>query len=70
MIPGLPLSGIDSVWGSELGLHGELEFASTPQTQGLVDNGATVQVAVSGDIGIDTGKEVRIESGGDLRAAA
>jgi hypothetical protein len=33
-----------------------------------VDDGATVQLGVSGDIGIDAGQEVWVEGGSDLGA--
>ena len=56
LIPGLPLGGIDTIWSSELSLHGELQFASAPQAECLVDDGAAVQLGVSGDIGIDAGQ--------------
>ena len=69
LIPGLPLGGIDTIWSSELGLHGEFHFASAPQAERLVDDGAAIQLGVSGDIGIDAGQEVWIEGGGDLGTA-
>ena len=69
LVPGLPLGGINTVWSSELGLHSQFEFTSAPQPQCLVDDSATVQIGVSGDMGIDTGQQVGIQGRGDLGAA-
>ena len=69
LVPGLPLGVINTVWSSELGLHSQFEFTSAPQPQCLVDDSATVQIGVSGDMGIDAGQQVGIQGRGDLGAA-
>jgi hypothetical protein len=69
LIPGLARGGINAIRSGELGLQGELQCASTPQAECLVDDSAAIQFGVSGDIDIDAGQQVWIDGGGDFGTA-